>query len=231
MKRKSRLMNAWYILGFIGLVFGLVGFILVSCSSSFDQEANRLAQLPKLNATELRQGPSGQESIIEGRISERNRIQFQTFVAYRSELYQGQKCKKDDQGYERCEPVWVQAEQITPALWLDLPDGRVQLANTDYTLANLPITWQSTPQLEAGQTKRYSGFAMGNPIFALGTATGAGEQLQFKATLLGGGDANSYIAGQRDLARFTLYFGGIFILIGSLLMLVMGYGLVKKKRP
>jgi hypothetical protein len=179
----------------------------------------------------------GQEAVLEGRLSERNPLQFQSFIAYTRRKYGGEDCRTvfddddlDDDDYE-CRAIWVEDERVTPPLWLDVAGGRVRIANDDYDIQNSPVSWQSSDQLVENETKSYEGFKIGSPIFARGkvirdsalsldsalSKDGAG--LALEAEFVYGGDRGSYLANQQGAAYVFYWLGLVFSLIGGLLVL------------
>jgi hypothetical protein len=93
------------------------------------RQANRLETLPMLTEADLAGIPSGSPVAVEGRISERNTGHFEGLAAYVVREYRGVECDEDDDGYTDCSDVWVEVEQVTPALWLDIPGGRLRVRN------------------------------------------------------------------------------------------------------
>ena len=197
-----------------GLMFLAAGFVFFRSRSTLNQEIDHIEHLPLLTITRLQDAPSGEEAVIEGKIAERNMLLDHGFVAYIRSQYQGERCSRDDDGNEDCEPVWLDDGRVTPALWLDLPGGRTRLANSDYTLYNEPVIWRSTEWLVSYQTIRFRGFKIGNPIFTKGTVT-TSDGVAFKADFIYGGNRQAYLINQRDEAQS--------LVIGSLIF--AGFGL------
>ncbi len=206
-----------WILCSVGAIFLLVGIPFVWIALSTTQAVNQLEQLPALSATLLADSAVGQVGVIEGRISERNPLQFRTFVAYIRQVYEGEKCTRDDDR-EKCEAIWTEDERITPPLWLDLPDGRVHIINSDYTLKNARATWQSTTGLVAYETRSYRGFEINDPVFAVVQVVLEAEDRAFKAEFISGGDQTTYVTGERTLARIFFWLGLVISLVGTLLL-------------
>jgi hypothetical protein len=197
----------------IGLVTAWLGF-------STRREATAVEQLPAFaSLTALRQAnPSGQVG-LEGKISENNQIFTQRFVAYIREVYEGEECRRDDDGNRDCESVWRENGRETPPLWLDLSDGRVRVVNDDYHL-QYPTTWQDQERLIDYQTQRYMGLEIGSPVFVKGQLTPNGETSDFQAEFVAGVDRAGYLAGQRQEAMGLFLFGGIFGGVGLILLVI-----------
>jgi hypothetical protein len=204
------------ILPALGLIFIGVGAALrLFLMPSFNQAAERVESLPPLTAATLGQGPPGREGLLEGRISERNPTYFRAFVAYVRYEYQG----KDEDGND----LWVEDERVTPALLLDLPGGRVQLANSNYALQGDLIQWQIEPTLTwdnfSGEgTKSYRGVERGNAVVALGTVVEGAAGHLFRAEWLYRGARTAYIEGQRSSAEIVGWVGFAFLLVGAVIL-------------
>lgn len=203
------------ILPAIGLLFAGLGALVVwYFAPSFNQAAARVERLSPLTAALLAESPVGQEGLIEGRVSERNPLHFRLFVAYIRQEYRGQDDDND--------AIWVEDERVTPALLLDLPGGRVQLANSDYSLQGKLVTWQSEPTLNwdswSGEgTKSYEGLERGNPVLAVGVVVEGATGREFQAEWLYGGNRAAYIEEQRSSAEIARWVGLVFLLIGAVI--------------
>jgi hypothetical protein len=206
------------ILPALGLFFmGMGAALLWFFVSLFSQEAARIESLSPLTAATLAERPAGQESLIEGRISERNPVHFRSFVAYIRYEYQG----RDDDG----DAKWSEDDRVTPPLLLDLPGGRVQLANDDYGLPGRRVIWQSEPSLTwnsgSGEgTKSYEGFERGNPVLAVGVVVEGATGREFRAEWLYGGTRAGYIGEQRSSAKIARWVGLIFMAVGAIVFSV-----------
>jgi hypothetical protein len=179
---------------------------------SFGEAAARVERLSPLTAVTLAESPAGQEGLIEGRIAERNPVHFRLFVAYVRSEYRG----RDDDD----DAIWVEDERVTPPLLLDLPGGRVQLANNDYALQGRLVEWQSEANLtwdSASQegTKSYRGLERGNPVLALGSIVEGPTGREFQAEWLYNGTRTTYIEDQRNSADIATWIGRVFLLIGA----------------
>lgn len=207
-----------WILLLLGTVFGGVGLFVIWLGFSIRWETTAVEQLPAFSSmTALQQAnPSGQV-VLEGKISENNQIFTQAFVAYIRKIYEGEECTRDDDGNRDCKSIWTENERETPPLWLDLSDGRVRVMNEDYQL-EYPTTWQDTEQLIDNHTQQYLGLKVSSPVFVKGQLTTSGETAAFQAEFVAGVDRVGYLAGQRRGATLVFIFGGIFGLVGLILL-------------
>lgn len=157
-----------FVVLFLGLFSGffvLVGLVLLFVNTRLSQATEQAADLPLLNAAQLSQASPGTVALIEGKIAERNTLHAEGFVVYLRRLYRGERCDiQSGTATPKCEDVWTEEERVTPPVWLDLPDGRIRLANADYALQRPPAVWQSTGTLIKDQTVRYEGFKLNNPV-------------------------------------------------------------------
>jgi hypothetical protein len=188
-----------------GLIFGLTGVAMLAGSCAARQQVDELAAAPLLSIEQLPALEAGQPVAVEGRISERNTAAHESLVVFVAREYGGVDC--DDDG--SCSAIWAEVERVSPAIWLDLPGGRLRLSNTDYDLLNAPETWYTDREPIEDQTLEYAGFRMGNPVFAAGTIdTGDGRTL--RAEFLFGGSRADYLTAERDSADSLLLMGLIF---------------------
>jgi hypothetical protein len=207
---------------FVGAFFLLMGLIFVFAGMSSGREVDRLETLPVLDLAGLNDTAAGTEALLVGRLSERNPFQFRPFVAYIRQEYQGQRCRddlSDDDNIEECEPIWVEDERVTPQLWLDLPGGRVQLANTDYALQNPSSAQQLPPYLKEHETKFYEGFRIGDPVVVVGYVADDPEGPAFRAVVVAGGDRPTYLTNERSESRVFTGIGWVFSVLGCLLFI------------
>ena len=214
-----------WILCLVGSIFLIIGLPFAWVGSNLGQGADQVAALPVLNMARLNEGAVGQAGVLEGRLSERNPLQFQSFVTYIRREYQGKDCRTvvddddlDDDDYE-CRETWVEDERVTPPLWLDLADGRARVANADYEIENRSVSWQSSAFLVENETKSYEGFKIGSPVFVKGKIIEDGEGAALAAEFVYGGDRASYLRSQRTAAGIFYWLGLAFSLIGGLLIL------------
>ena len=220
---------ALLILGSVGGLLLLVGLVLLFLGRSQAQETERLAAGPVLNSlAQLSQTPPGGAVMLQGQIAERNSLLDQEFVAYVRDQYQGERCvtatptQGSVTGRTTCEPIWTEEKRETPPLWLELSEGRVQLANTDYRLQKPSATWQSTADLIKDQTVRYEGFKIGAPVFTQGTVVIDGDTPTLRVEFIFGGDSQAYFDDQRSSTSILFLLGGLFMIVGILVLGVMG---------
>ncbi len=206
------------IFGLIGAIFLLVGLVILWFGILSNRQINTVESLPLFNSTQLvGQAKPGTKAVVEGKVSERNPLHAEGFAAYVRRRYLGERCTDSGDG-ETCDQVWIEDESLKPKLWLDLSDGRIQLANTDYVIQNAPDVRETTETLVEDQTLRYEGFRIGSPIFANGTVAEPGpEAAAFNAALIYGGDRTSYFAAQREAADILFFLGLTFSLVGTVL--------------
>lgn len=221
-----------FFLGLFGGFFVLVGLVLLLVNSRLSQGTEEAAALPLFNAAQLSQAPPGTVALIEGRIAERNTLHAEGFAVYLRRLYRGERCDiQSGTATPKCEDVWTEEERVTPAVWLDLPDGRIHLANTDYALQHPPAVWQSTGTLIKNETVRYEGFKLNSPVFAQGTVIAEGTDPAFKADFLYGGSREVYFADQQSANNLVFWLAVAFIVIGGGILLGLGVSLlVRRKR-
>jgi len=220
---------ALVILGSVGGLLFLVGVVLLLLGRSQAQETEQLAAGPVLNSlAQLSQTPPGGAVMVQGTIAERNALLDQEFVAYVRDQYQGERCvtatptQGSVTGRTTCEPIWTEEKRETPPLWLELSEGRVQLANTDYRLENPPAIWQSTTGLIQNQTVRYEGFKIGALVFTHGTVVMNGDTPTLRAEFIYGGDSQTYFDEQRSGTSVLFLLGSIFAIVGAIVLVFMG---------
>ncbi len=220
---------ALLILGSIGGLLSLVGLVLLLLGRSQAQETERLAAGPVINTlAQLSQTLPGGAVVLQGTIAERNPLLDQEFVAYVRSQYRGELCvtatptKGNVTGRKMCEANWVEDKRETPPLWLELSEGRVQLANTDYRLQNPPNYWQSSAGLVENQTVRYEGFRLGALAFTRGTVVMNGDTPTLRAEFIYGGDSQTYFDEQRSGTSVLFLLAGLFLTVGILLLAAMG---------
>jgi len=166
--------------------------------------------------------------MLQGQIAERNALLEQDFVAYVRHQYRGERCVTPTPthdnyvGVTTCEPIWTEEKRETPPLWLELSEGRVQLVNTDYRLQNPPTIWQSTTDLIKDQTIRYEGFKIDAPVFTQGTVVMDGDTPTLRVEFIFGGDSQAYFDDQRSRTSILFLLGSIFMMVGTIALVVMG---------
>ena len=215
-------MNRWFekysvslILCFIGTIFALAGASFLRGSFNNQQKANLAKQTALVTAAQLADIPANTVVAIEGRISERN-TSHNGLVVYTILQYRGYEC--DDEDSSDCEEVWLQTERVTPALWLDAPDGRVKIGNNDYWAFNEPEIWQTTDELIKMETLEYRGFRRGSPVFTIGKVN-TNDGVTLNIDFLFGGSREDYLAQQTSEVIFFLLMGAVFGGIGIALII------------
>ncbi len=206
------------IFGLIGAIFTVIGAVFIGVSYNSSAEAERVGAMAPLSAQQLGDLPDGSAVIVEGRISERNTALRDGLVAFTEHLYRGIECDDNDNS-DSCHEVWAETRRATPALWLDIPGGRLRLSNTDYQLNNPPERWQTTPALIENETLEVSGFRMGNPVFVAGQIS-AGDGISLHADFIYGGTQAGYVAEQQSQVLGFFIFGAIFGGIGLIFVAV-----------
>ena len=187
----------------VGAIFGWAGWII-------GRQAHQLADIPRLDLVALENSSVGTQGVIEGRVAERNPLQFRTFVAYNQDVYQGEDC--DDDG---CDAIWEDVEQVTPPLWLDLPAGRVKISNGDYSIGGTSAEWESIPRRIAYKTQRYRGFEINDSVFAVGQVAPADGGPAFQAESISSGTRSDQVASNRVGSYIFMGMGALFCLIGG----------------
>jgi hypothetical protein len=215
-----------FLIGF-GLIFLILGVLLATAGAQqAGAEAERAERLPPLTVAALEDSRPGREVLIEGRISDRNPTLFQRFVAYVREEYRG----SDDQDREK----WEEDERRTPPLRIEVADGIVSLANSNYVLDTPPHIWhESEPSrvwngFTGEGTKRYRGFQAGDIALAIGTLASGSEGLELRAERVYGGTRSSYIADRRQAAVWMPRIGAIFGLVGVAIALLGVWWLLRR---
>src|SRR5688572_25639678 len=111
---------AGYIVGGIGLVLAIVGFVIARVVPGVvATEHARLEALPSPDAIMLTDLPAGLEVLIEGRIAADQPVPYRNFVAYVKE--EERRDKKDGDG----RGDWKVVETVTPPLHLIAGDASV----------------------------------------------------------------------------------------------------------
>jgi hypothetical protein len=218
------------IFGFIGAIFLLVCLVILGFGFLSNRQIDAVESLPLLNSTQLGRAESGVKAVIEGKVSERNPLHAKGYVAYVRSRYLGERCTTDSRNddEEVCDELWIEDESVKPELWLDLSDGRIRLANTDYEMQSVPVTRQTTETLIAEQTLRYEGFRIDNSVFVTGAVAEPGpEAPAFNATLIYGGDRAVYLAAQREGAGVLFFLGLVFSLFGVVFVTVAMVAMLK----
>jgi hypothetical protein len=202
--------------GIVMVVLGVVGLALgvglgVFVARSAQEEAARAERLVPVGAAALEDAHVGSEVLVEGQISERNPALFREFVAYEREEYRGSDSDGDAE--------WSRDEIRRPPLLITVGDGFVQVAGETYVLRDMPVRWQESNVLSwnglTGEgTKRYQGFAVGNPVVLIGTVVSGSEGNQLQAEFLAGGTRASFMMARRGDAAILPWVGLALSIVG-----------------
>jgi hypothetical protein len=145
---------------------------------------------------------SGQQVIIEGHISSRNDQRQGTFVAYIEEKEERRRVRDSDGDY-RWKTTWETEDTFRQPLNIDTSQGTARISNSSYRL--------SSPRHTMTQyDHRWRGFKVGDRVMALGITRNAA----LNASVLHGGNKESYVSGQR-LQATMLFWVGIVVVIGT----------------
>jgi hypothetical protein len=216
----TALLGIW-VTFFLACGFGCAGVALLGgLTPYFDRERARVERLQPLSAAELAGSPPGREVLIEGRISRSNQARFREFVAYRQDVYNGRRCEDNNRTCLEFERL------VAPPLLLEVPDGRVQLANEGYALRRPTVHWHDydyTPRRDptTGEPSRsYRGLAVGDVVVVVGTVAATGGGPAIAAEWVAGGTRAEYLASVREPAADVFRFGvmsiGVTILMAGL---------------
>lgn len=195
----------------LGLVFLAVGlFVGLFGAPSANAEADRVAALTPIGLTQLEDLPAGQEVLVEGLLSARNRAIFREFVAYSISAYQG----LDDDG----DAIFEEVDRETPRLLIEA-GGLVQIGNTDYAIEGDQVIWRAKAgpvEADPGEeaTLIYSGLAPLQPVTAVGSVVVGPEGNELRARTIFGGSRADYVAARRGDTVFLTLFGAGFALVG-----------------
>ena len=196
---------AGFIVGGIGLLFGIAGFVLWHFGPGMAAaEHARLAAIPHPDAVSLTDTPAGREVIVEGRIAPDQPVTFRNFVAYKKEEEQRDKRERERTGN------WKTVEMVTPPLHLIVGDGSVRVVNADYGLMFTKTQWTDESKVIDTQ---YLGVAAGEAVFVRGTAAAGGIQAAF----VGSGTRASYLATVEGNIGVVWWLGVGFMTLGTLM--------------
>jgi hypothetical protein len=187
-------------------VFGLLFFILglgiaLFVPEMMREEANRIEQMKPASAAAMANAGPGQEVLVEGRISERNPQVRGALVAYIHE-----RLERDSDGDREWEVYSTEA----PSLLIELPDGRIQVAQ------NYEVKHPSRSERQGDH--RYRGFGYDDQVLVVGTAVRGFELPEIQAEFVSGGTQASYVEGQRTGAIIVLVISGVFAVVGLIVM-------------
>jgi hypothetical protein len=199
---------AGFIVGSIGLLFGIAGFVLWHFGPAMAAaEHARLVALPNPDAISLTDTPPGREVIVEGRIAPGQPVRFRDFVAYVKEEEQRDKRERERTGN------WKTVEKVTPPLHLVVGNGSVRVVNENYSIAFAKTHWTDEAQIIDTQ---YSGLAAGEAVFVRGTAAAGG----IEAATVGSGTRASYLAMMAGNIGVVWWLGVGFMSLAALMVLI-----------
>src|SRR4029450_7859570 len=134
---------AGFIVGVIGLLLGVAGFIVwYYVPGIVAAEHARLQALPSPDAISLTDTPAGREVIVEGRLASDQPVRFRNFVAYVKEEEQRDKKDRERTG------DWKVVQTVTPPLHLIVgDDGSVRVLNANYSMLFAKTQWRDEAQI------------------------------------------------------------------------------------
>ncbi len=200
---------AGLIVGGVGLVLGLAGFLVWRhVPGIVAAEHARLEALPTPDAISLTDVPPGREVIVEGRIAPDQPTRFRDFVAYVKE--EERRDKRDDDG----RGDWKVVETVTPPLHLIVgDDGSVRVLNANYAITFARTQWRDTARVI---DTHYSGLVANEGVFVRGTSVAGG----LEALTVGSGTRASYLAAVAGNADVGWWLGIGFMILAAVLVLV-----------
>ncbi|MBD1930096.1 hypothetical protein H6F74_28315 [Trichocoleus sp. FACHB-90] len=197
------------------IFFACCGAAFMEHSTDAAEKLRHFEQLQLVTATGFKNSVPGKLVAIEGHVSKHTPTQFNQFVAYIRQQYEG----TDDM-----EVLWSEDLRVTPPLVLALPDALIQIKNNSYNIERFPITWQEDSKLIRNSvtnegTKRYLGFEVDSPVLAFGVVVQGVEGKALEAEWIYGGTSAEYIDGIRHEERFRFWMG-LSMLIGGVIIAV-----------
>jgi hypothetical protein len=211
---KSRRLSAGLLFACGALLCGLVALY------SSIKAAGRVRGLTPVTAVALENTQLGEEVLIEARVSSRNTVRYRPheeeqgdslgFVAY---IRERRAVDEDDDTGN-----WSVSGRVTPPLILELPDGLVQIENDDYELQDAHVVEEERASGEPSTT-RYKGFAVGDPVVAVGVLTSRAELPQIEADFVARGTRESYIARRRSSGTIFCIASVVVAALGGLILM------------
>jgi hypothetical protein len=203
---RSALRVAGLIVGGVGVVLGLAGFVVWRFVPGIvAAEHARLVALPSPDAIMLTDLPAGLEVLIEGRIAPDQRVVFRDFVAYVKEEEQRDKRERERTGN------WKVVETATPPLHLIVgDDGSVRVVNANYAITWAKTQWRDTARVI---DTNYTGLVASEPVFVRGRVAAGG----LEASAVGSGTRASYLAQVAGNAAVGRWLGIGFMSVATLL--------------
>jgi hypothetical protein len=199
-----------------GLALGVAGALVLRFGIPLSTNAAaRAERLPVMTITDLRSRPERTDVLIEGVLSSDNTVFDRGLVAFHHERYR------------KMYDLWEEQEVRRPELLVNLTDGPVRLAAGTYALDN--PTQQPEDPLD-----RYSGFAAGDTVLAIGRMLEKGDTMTLRADVLYGGNREEYISDQRQHHIINRWLAPVLISCGIILIVaavVLRWWPRKKETP
>jgi hypothetical protein len=200
---------AGFIVGGIGLVLGLAGFVVWHFVPGIvAAEHARLEALPTPDAISLTDTPPGREVILEGRIAPDQPKRFRDFVAYVKEEEQRDEKERERSGN------WKTVDRVTPPLHLIVgDDGSVRVVNANYGVSFAKTQWRDDSRII---DTNYTGLVAGESVFVRGVTAAGGVE----AAIIGSGTRATYLAMVAGNAGVAWWLGVGFMTVGTLMVAI-----------
>jgi hypothetical protein len=199
---------AGFIVGGIGLVLGLAGYVVwLFVPGIVAAEHARLVALPSPDPIMLTDLPAGLEVLIEGEIATDQPAVFRDFVAYVKEEEQRDQRERERSGN------WKVVDKVTPPLHLIVGDGSARVVNADYAIHFARTQWRDSARII---DTNYSGLMAGEAVFVRGRAAAGG----IEAITVGSGTRASYLATVAGNAAVGWWLGVGFMALGTLMVAI-----------
>jgi hypothetical protein len=205
---RSGLRLAGLIVGGIGLVFAIVGVLIVTYApGAIAARHARMQALSAPSAAQLTDMPPNQEVLVDGRIASDQPLLFRDFVAFIKE--EEERDRRDDDRRE-----WKVRDRQAPPLQIILTDDDpVRVVNYGYGLWGATSTWYD--RSKALET-RYTGLVAGEAVVVHGRTTAGG----LEAIEVASGTRASYLAGIAASIGVARWLGIGFTIAGGVMVLV-----------
>jgi len=202
---RSALRVAGFIVGGIGLLFSVAGFVLWRYGPGMAAaEHARLTALPTPDAFSIGDTKAGTEVIVEGTIAGSQPTRFRDFVAYVKEEEERDAKERERRGR------WKTVEKVTPPLELVAGEGVVHVVNTNYSISFATSNWSDTSRVI---DTNYRGLVAKEAVFVQGRVTTSG----LEASIVGSGTRSSYLAMVAGNIAVVWWLGVGFVALGALL--------------
>ena len=199
---------AGFIVGGIGLVLGLAGYVVWRYApGAAAAEHARLAALPTPDSISIGDTRAGTEVIVEGSIAQSQPKRFRDFVAYVKEEEERDAKERERRGR------WKVVEKVTPPLDLVAGEGILHVVNTNYRISSAATRWRDTFQMVDTD---YSGLVAREAVFAHGRVAAGG----LEAIAVGSGTRASYLATAAGNVAAMWWLGVIFLIVGGVLVTI-----------